>query len=228
MCYRRQPLSMGTAISTTRLLAAGSLCLVACASRGAAGRPAAGSPPAAALAVSASQAKSPPGVFPAALALSSEALIAAHGTGQETYALTGAAWLPGAPVAVNEDYDFATALGLEAGAGIAAGKRLRANRDKAASLAGFALAKKTLAALDAARARGVHVYVILWGPAEAAEARVVTDRFDRQRHLVRSTSTALSARPLTGTEGWSAARHVLEDAIAAVLSAGAGSLQTRR
>jgi hypothetical protein len=107
---------------------------------------------------------------------SSEELVAQLGTRLEPYQREGGAWLPNAPVLVNQNFDFAMALAMgPVGAGLAAGKRKEANQRKVSALAEMVLSADTLAQLDALRAQGVHAYLVLWG-AEDAVLRLVMER----------------------------------------------------
>lgn len=108
--------------------------------------------------------------------LSSAALIERDGTQLDRYQLEGGVWLERAPVLVNQDFDFGTAMGLGGmGAGIAAGKRKQANEANAAALQGLKLGAENAARLDALRAQGTHVFFVLWGAEEALLRMVVED-----------------------------------------------------
>jgi hypothetical protein len=130
-----------------------------------------------------------------------------HGTVVDAYQREGGAWLERAPVLVNEDFDFALAMGMEGGigAGLAAGKRKDHNAHKAAVLAGV------VGSLDALQQRlkelrccGVHVYFLLWG-AETAVLRTVVDVAG---DAAKSRVVESGPRSVMGDAGW-AGRDVL-------------------
>ncbi len=119
--------------------------------------------------------------------MSAADVAAKYGTGLDAYQRQDGVWLAGMPVIVNEDFDFATSMALDAiGAGIAARKRIDANAKSASELAGLRLAAGEAERLDALRACGVHVYGVIWTKGEVRELRVVTDVFGVEggKHLL--------------------------------------------
>ena len=134
--------------------------------------------------------------LPSMAELPSEALIAKYGTGLDAYQRQDGVWLPQAPVLVNEDFDFAVAMSLEAiGAGIAAKKRIDGNAKSAGELSNVTLADGEREKLDALRACGVHVFGVIWTKGEARELRVVTDLFDTFDTKRRVTDHKVKAAP---------------------------------
>ena len=116
------------------------------------------------------------------------------------YAARSAAWIPSQPIAVNRDFDFATALGTDSGAGIAAALR----RDKNAALAeqlGQLEAIEPVAAMAHACAQeraacaelaptGVRIYGLLYGE-KTARLRVLLEL--REATPVRPIYSSISA-----------------------------------
>jgi hypothetical protein len=143
-------------------------------------------------------------------------LIERLGTGVDGYDRTDAVWLPHAPVAINRDFDFATAMTLDIGAGIAAQKRKRENEQVAAQLSGLALDDSMRARLDELRACGVHAYVLLWGPSDAVDLRIAADRFAAGGKLTAHVVLQRGTRPLDGDGSWSldALRQTIRQALA--------------
>jgi len=96
--------------------------------------------------------------------MSSAELIKMYGSGLDPYQLEGGVWLEHAPVLINEDFNFALAMGMEGiGAGIAAAQRTADNEKKAKALEGVQLSTQTLARLEELRRRGAHAFFVLWG-----------------------------------------------------------------
>lgn len=144
------------------------------------------------------------------------AVIARLGTGLPRYDRTDAEWLPHAPVAVNEDFDFATAMSLDTiGAGLAAAKRKRDNRAKAEALASVSLSRETRASLDRLRRCGTHLYALLWGPTEASTLRLVIDRFAADGSRSDYTVLEQGTRGIEGPGGWKANASAIDRAFVA-------------
>jgi hypothetical protein len=97
-------------------------------------------------------------------------LIERHGTVLDAYHRESGVWVTHAPALVNEDFDFAIAMGLEGGmgAGLAAAKRKENNQKRAAALVDLRLPADVELQLTQLRCRGMHVYFVLWGGDNAA------------------------------------------------------------
>jgi hypothetical protein len=132
----------------------------------------------------------------------SSELIRQHGTILDPYQLEGGVWLDRAPVLVNEDFDFALAMGMQGGvgAGLAAARRKENNAQKAVALAVVAASPALQRQLAALRCCGVHVYFVLWG-ADGAVLRTVADV---PGESATSRVFESAARPLRGDASWTA------------------------
>ena len=134
---------------------------------------------------------------------SSENLVADRGTGLEAYVFEGGAWLPHAPMLVNEEFDFAIAMQMDGiGAGLAARKRMDNNARKAAALGDLKLPAAVAEQLDELRACGKHAFFVLWGPASGATLKLVVDRGGADGSLKGGVVNEGSARPVTAEGGW--------------------------
>jgi hypothetical protein len=143
----------------------------------------------------------PDAALPATEELPSAAVVQKIGTGLDEYQLEGGAWLPAAPVIVNEDYDFATATALgPIGAGIAARKRMDQNQEVALDLRNVALDPYERERLDALRACGVHVYGVVWTKGSVRELRIVRDVFERKGEQLVVTTHSVATLPFDPTE----------------------------
>lgn len=137
-------------------------------------------------------------------------LIRRQGTVLDPYQLEGGVWLEHAPVVLNEDFDFALAMGMEGGvgAGLAAARRKENNTRKAESFSARELAPALRARLEELRCCGVHVYFVLWG-AESAALRTV---IDISGDTAQSRVVEGAARPLAGEDGWTRGATLLDEA----------------
>lgn len=176
----------------------------------------------------ASTPESPACALPALSALSSADLIAQRGTKIEPYQLEGGAWLAHAPVLINQDYDFAAALSLgPVGAGLAAGKRLEANRRKADALDAVDLPPELGQCIDNLRAAGVHAFFILWG-SESASLRLALDvapgcEGERRSQLIQGPERPQEEWTTEGTLMLEAARLLAQSREAAAFTRCRGS-----
>jgi hypothetical protein len=137
-------------------------------------------------------------------------LMRQHGTVLDAYQITDGAWLDHAPVLINEDFDFALAMGMEGGvgAGLAAAKRKENNARKAAALSGVVASSELQRRLAELRCCGVHVYFLLWG-AQSASLRTVVDV---PGDTARRRELEGAARPLTGELGWTKDAALVDEA----------------
>jgi hypothetical protein len=120
-----------------------------------------------------------------------------------TYETTDAVWLPRVPIAVNQDFDLATSMGVATiGPAVAAHARRSANEAKASTLASIGFSSSTTRQIQALRAANLTVYGLLWGPAESAILKVfvyaVSGSSDPQPVAVSDP------RPIAGESGWTA------------------------
>jgi len=128
--------------------------------------------------------------------------LVARGTGVDAYQREAGIWLSAAPVMVNEDFDFATAMAMPGiGAAIAAGKRKSSNEQRAAELGAFTLPKEVTDRLEALRGCGIHRWGLLWNGREPA-LLIITDRFDASGKLVESKSASHPIEALHGPKVW--------------------------
>jgi hypothetical protein len=133
---------------------------------------------------------------------SSASVIAELGTGVDAYHLQGGAWLSHAPVLVNEEFDFGTALGLgPIGAGLAAGKRTDHNEARSRELEGVVLSERARRSLDDLRACGIHRWALLWNGKDPG-IRVITDFYDRDGKRTRTAEQHVPEAFLTNEELW--------------------------
>jgi hypothetical protein len=132
----------------------------------------------------------------------SAALIQQLGTGIDTYHLQDGVWLEHAPVLVNEDFDFGTAMGLGAiGAGLAAKQRADHNAARARELTAFALSAKDRLALEAWRACGIHRWALLWGGTNP-HLWIITEHYDPEGKLTRTDQVESPAAMLDPATLW--------------------------
>lgn len=125
--------------------------------------------------------------LPLYAAASAAQLISDHGTRLEAYQSEGGVWLAKAPVLVNREFDFALAAGVEGGvgAGLAAAKRREGNDQVAVLLRELSLTSELVRELDSLRACGVHVYFVLWGPAEESVLKLVGEAPEQREQPAR-------------------------------------------
>jgi hypothetical protein len=100
--------------------------------------------------------------------------IAKDGTVLDLYFRQDGVWLSGAPIMVNEEFDFMLATTMEdgMGAGLAAAKRKQSNEKRAKDLGTLALSERAREHLEQLRCCGREVYFVLWGP---STLKVVVD-----------------------------------------------------
>lgn len=112
--------------------------------------------------------------------------IAKHGSVLDGYHREGGVWLPHAPVLINRDFDFASAMSLDdgLGAGLAAAKRREGNEKRAAELAELKLPAASEAYLAELRCRGIRAYFLVWGEEKVAVQLVVDDAVDKTKSYV--------------------------------------------
>ena len=157
--------------------------------------------------------------LPPLVELSSEQVIVQHGTGVDPYWLEGGVWLRGLPVLINEDFDFAVAMGMEGiGPGIAAAQRKGDNEQKANDLHEVELAAGVLDRIEELRTRGVHVFFVLWGKEQALLRLVVEEDAGCKEHTEPRVN-ASAEKPLAGQLGWGGP-GVLSEECARLLQAG--------
>ncbi len=132
----------------------------------------------------------------------SSELVRSRGTGVEAYRLESGVWLANAPILVNEDFDFATAMALgPVGSGLASGKRKKDNEQRAIELASLTLPSEAVAELERLRQCGMHRWGLLWGGAKPA-LLIVSERFDAQGKLIDNRVATHPADALSQVKTW--------------------------
>jgi hypothetical protein len=136
------------------------------------------------------------------LARPSADIIARLGSAIESYRLQDGVWLEGAPVIVNEPFDFGTAMGLgTVGAGLAAATRQKNNALRAEKLKTGTLPPEAASYLDELRACGLHRWALLWG-GDTPELLIVTEQYDAAGSRVTSVQRALSPDAAFSAGSW--------------------------
>ncbi len=132
----------------------------------------------------------------------SSELVQSRGTGVEAYRLESGVWLANAPILVNEEFDFASAMALGlVGAGLAAGKRKQNNERRASELASLTLPSEVVAELERLRPCSVHRWGLLWGGAKPA-LLIVSESFDAHGRLIGSKVATHPADALSDVKVW--------------------------
>jgi hypothetical protein len=133
---------------------------------------------------------------------SSASVVGDLGTGIDSYRLQDGAWLSHAPVLVNEEFDFGTAMGLgPIGAGLAAKQRADHNVARSRELESIVLSERARRLLDGLRACGIHRWALLWNGKDPG-LHVITDFYDRDGKRPRTTEQHLPQAALTSEQLW--------------------------